>query len=1122
MESGVARRFVTVALTLAAVLGIGSVAFFAARAPGYASASVRADQPAAWVTSSKDLMIGLLNRQTNEVQSPAYLESPDTDVLQNGDTVVVVDRRQHNLRSLDTTDVVLSGKLTLPQSSDVAMSASTLAVADRRSGKIWVLPTAGLGSGDLTTEAPSGSGAPGAVVTVSGGVVTAAAPGGSTLTTLTAGGDGPPQVATSTVPGGPLSAAGPGHPDPVSITSVGDVPVVLDASAGRLVVRGRSFRLPDGVQNPVLQQAGPAAAEVLVSTATGLLTIDLASGRVRSRSAAVSGRPAAPVRVGDCVHAAWAGRRPTYLAWCGSTPSSTRPIDKVAATGTLIFRVNEQTVVLNDTATGNAWVLDDGITLVNNWDEIRSRDSEFATSDSGGQGKAERLSTARNDCSNGMAPPAPRPDAYGVRPGRPRVLRVLDNDDSSSCSVSLVSKVQVPAAAAAAGTTAFVVDEGTGVQVTLPSGATAPVSLTYTVTDGAGHEAAQRVVVTPVTDPKPLLPKKIRDSATAVTVGGTVTRNVLSDWISPSGDDLFLVGARSSVPDDKISYSADGAITIGDTGTTGATKKAISFSVSDGLNTVPGTLTVEVVDEDKARPVASPVHAAGIVDEQIRIAPLESVLWPGSENLTLTKVAAKNGVAGLTVTPDQQGGTVTVTGAKAGSYYLDYQVAAGDKEAKGVIRVDIRAAPDAGGPPVAMTDVAYLPSGGQTLVDLTRNDTDPAGGIVAVQQLSAPEDSGLVIQGADMHLAKISARRTLPPGGSWVPYSVSAGGATGQGWLHVVEVPPPSEPMSPTAAPIAVTVRAGDAVSIPIAGHATDPAGEPVTPLAFPGDAIGADQGLLFVTGDAIRYMAPITGNLAGGKTLRTQYTVTNVAGRKASANLSITVIPRGDNSAPRPPQTAQGRVFAGGTVDIPLPVDGIDPDGDWAIASTIDGPPSAGSAAVSGTSTVRYTAFGKPGADSFTYTVTDAYGGSATGTVDVLIGAAAADRRAADRPGPAGNAGAGQVHRGGRARPGQRPGRWPGDVPGQGLAVAQWHSRHLCQGQGQRGTGQGGTGAGDSAGAVHRAEQSVAVGFRHADGQGRQERAEGTAHCARRAGRRHHAERREDRGRGGSLALGG
>ena len=153
--------------------------------------------------------------------------------------------------------------------------------------------------------------------------------------------------------------------------------------------------------------------------------------------------------------------------------------------------------------------------------------------------------------------------------------------------------------------------------------------------------------------------------------------------------------------------------------------------------------------------------------------------------------------------------------------------------------------------------------------------------------------------------------------------AVVMAGATG--WVHVVPVPQGAG-QGPVASPATMVVRAGDAGTLPVADVAQDPDGAAMTVADFA--PLPAGQGLLFAAGDTIRYLAP--DSLPGGRrTISTAYTVTDTAHRSDSAPLTITVNPPGANSPPETPPTTVARVFAGGSVVVPLPLDGIDPDGD-------------------------------------------------------------------------------------------------------------------------------------------------------------------------------------------------
>src|SRR5207237_7950210 len=70
--------------------------------------------------------------------------------------------------------------------------------------------------------------------------------------------------------------------------------------------------------------------------------------------------------------------------------------------------------------------------------------------------------------------------------------------------------------------------------------------------------------------------------------------------------------------------------------------------------------------------------------------------------------------------------------------------------------------------------------------------------------------------------------------------------------------------------------------------------------------------------------------------------------------------------------------------VSIPVLPNATDPDGDT-LAVTVVSPPAHGSAVARADGTITYTpAANYNGADSFTYTIADGHGGTATATVDI------------------------------------------------------------------------------------------------------------------------------------------
>ena len=92
---------------------------------------------------------------------------------------------------------------------------------------------------------------------------------------------------------------------------------------------------------------------------------------------------------------------------------------------------------------------------------------------------------------------------------------------------------------------------------------------------------------------------------------------------------------------------------------------------------------------------------------------------------------------------------------------------------------------------VPMTDVAYLPPGGQTVLDPLANDTDPDGQGLAVREVDLPA-------GRTDHRGRdrpapgpgVSAPRT-PRGTVVFGYSVFDGATTKVGQIRIVPVPAP-------------------------------------------------------------------------------------------------------------------------------------------------------------------------------------------------------------------------------------------------------------------------------------------------------------------------------------------
>jgi hypothetical protein len=101
-------------------------------------------------------------------------------------------------------------------------------------------------------------------------------------------------------------------------------------------------------------------------------------------------------------------------------------VPKASASPSYAFRVNRDLVVLNEVNSGNVWLVNQNMQLVNNRDDVVPPKNE---SDEHDQESADNNTiNVLPDRTKPNRPPEMKPDAVGVRPGRTTILSVLDND----------------------------------------------------------------------------------------------------------------------------------------------------------------------------------------------------------------------------------------------------------------------------------------------------------------------------------------------------------------------------------------------------------------------------------------------------------------------------------------------------------------------------------------------------------------------------------------------------------------------------------------------------------------------------------------------------------------------
>jgi large repetitive protein len=1005
------RRWPSVLSGIVVTLGVAGLVLSAAFAQGFPVRQVDLNDGGVWVTNDGDGLFGRLNKPAGSLDAafhppggaqPRY----SLDVLQDGAAVAAWDRNGGKLYPVDVARgvTVAAQALLAPAERQAALAGGTLAVLDPRSGSVWAARVdtgrslSGVTGLDESAE-PVASVAPGGVKPSRGpGQADDPGPTDDVKAALTVGLDGVVYAVSAAGRTVTIRPAAGGFAEPiygelgvalesVQATAVGGRLAVFDKVSGSVIVPGgATASIGAGGGQAVAQTAGPDADTVIVATESALLAVDLDSGRVSTLADAAAGAPAAPVRLDDCVHAAWAGESGGYLRSCAGNPAVAGNLKDGQALQQPVFRVNRGAIVLNDLSNGAVWDLAHQ-QRVDNWASVKPPPEPEP-------GDEEDDSTDPRPVSN--KPPTAVDDQLGARPGRTTLLNVLDNDSSPAgliLSISEITASDVPTAKLA------IAPDGQSVAITVEA-PSRPVQFTYTVDDGSqADQASVTVLIRAESDNEPpKLRAQHKPTTWTVASGGRLQLPVLADWRDFDGDPITLASAKASAG--KVTARPDGFLDY--LAPVNGGQHQITYDVSDGRGTAQGSVDITVLPKTSTTAVSAvtrPDVARGEVGQPITIHPLDNDL-PGSDP---ADPRAKLKLAGEVASPANaaavtniHSGVIVLTARKPGPYLLQYIVAFGNAPfAKGTIRVDVVAAPTSPSPPVAMPDTAVLRGQLPTTVDVLANDFDPAGGVLAVQR-ATPAGPGLplelaIVDGQWLRIRALSA--AVSPQPRVVRYTVSNGVAAVTGEVTVTMLADTGD-TAPVANDDEAVVRAGDTVTVAVLDNDTNPAGAalalsanvPGAPrpgqLAVTSDAVGADDperlGSAYTVGDLVRYVAPAA--VPGPQKVTVDYVARNAAGDQAVGRLHIVVRPAPGAETPnRPPAPypVEARVVSGREVTVSIPTGGIDADGDAVTLTGITSAPRLGRVISFNATSFTYQPFPTSvGTDTFTYQVRDRFGG--------------------------------------------------------------------------------------------------------------------------------------------------
>ncbi|WP_146081938.1 Ig-like domain-containing protein [Pseudoclavibacter sp. Z016] len=963
------RRQLAMALVMA--LLIGTPLLFALLHEGFPAAEVELESSDVWVSNSSDLRAGRLNAQIQELDASVSLVTADVGILQDGDTVFLHDQTSGSLGRVDPALTDLRESILTPAGSRSSYGGGVLALLDPATGRLWLVDaTQPLAFDAATAEPVAELGADAQVLVTSLGTVLAVAPEQQQI--LRMEGIGGEQLWE------PLAGA----PVDYEFTAVGEQPVVFDTAARALLVDGQAREVQESALRVQLQ--GAASPDVVFATGDGILRVPLGGGEAVALPAGIDGSlatdqgTARPAVVAGCAHAAWAQAAVTMVA-CGDEQPSVQSMS-TPPLGELLYRVNRNVVALNDVATGQVWLPQENMRLVENWNELVPPEDTDGTE---GENEATEESFEATLAERGEenTPPELVDDSYGVRAGSTAYLTVLDNDsdvDGDILTITSLSADPPPSFGELR-----VIDDGRALQFRATEGASGEQTLTYTASDGRpGGVAEARVTIRiQPADAENQAPTTNRASAVAVEAGQKISYNVMPDWTDPEGDPVFLQGATAPVGD-TVSFTPDGRLTF--TAVSAELgERVVPYLVSDGTAQVAGELRIRVEAPGTLGPIGTPDFARGVVGDSITAQPLVNDLSPNGQALELVEIAELGtSTGGASFNPDL--GTVTFTSASAMTAYVQYTVSAGAATSVGIIRFDVEEPVEGVAQVTAVRDLAYLRPGQSNVVDVLGNDVSTGTGVLSVQSVETTDEArtaGLAVELIDNTIVRLSSQSAIQQTIE-LPYTITDGASTSVGYIVVVPVEPAVTHEPPVAVDDTRRVRAGDYTSVSVLENDSHP-DEAQMSLSPALSTVQVGDGYAFVSGDDVRLQAPSEPG-----TYSLGYTVVDEHGEQAGATVSFQVTAP-DESSNRPPAPGvdTARVFEGASVRIEVPLDGIDPDGDSVELTQLVDVPTLGSVSELTQTSFVYEAFpGATGTDVLRYEVVDGYGQRAEGTIRVGV----------------------------------------------------------------------------------------------------------------------------------------
>ncbi len=948
---------------------------------------VQVDDGSVWISSQDERKVARFKPAIGEADVALSTNTNRFDLAQSGYTTIL--GQDGAMSAIRASTASIGDRTRLGAQVEQIVNGPTVALFQKTTGKVWVGRADTLKTMDPDQrQAVLTLGRGGAVAVTPRGSVYAFRPSDGAVLVVD-GPDGRTHHALDSITGGRAIRA-----DGMAV--VGDQAVVL---SGRTLYWSKGSTRLHSSGDPRLQETpvdqDQQGTWVGVGDQQGVHLVDLDAPGTDPTLIATggSGQPARPVSSGDCLWAAWSSPGRNFTRLCGTRggmpagqsrghgsrlDSRLVTLQSISPTTNLVFRTNHRQVILNDVQAGNVWNPRKSTKMIKiQWQTMEVKETQASNQKEDSANNQQRFAPT---CDTRSGAIRAEDDQFGIRAGSQTILDPLRNDHQTDCSVLQISDARTSSGEI----TLAPVYDGRFLQVDAARAHPGTVRINYSITDGHGQVSSAGIdlEITPGDmGGEDRAPEQVdTPSEYEVEQGATIDVNALAGFVDPDGDPMTLVSANPTNSDQvSVSTRTDGRLTLA-AGSATSGRISVKVTVSDGKLSGEGLVYFSIRPANTLNPLVDPVIRQVQPGRAVRIGLKQAVHGNSAQPLQLTRVEQPKETRVEANTEDL---SFTFSSQTPGTYYLPYAVAQGDHATQGLARLEVAHIKGDAAKPVAVNDVALLGADQTAIVEPLDNDLDPMGGVLSLTSVSVDPALGIKA-GIVNHKRVYLTARQVPTRPVRISYTVTNTAGDAQGTITLQPPPLDRSASTPKAGNISAQVRQGGLVTIRVMDHVTYPDGTTVSLEPDLGRDQGTFRGLVFVSGDTVRYQA---GQETGAYPVT--YTVRDNLGNTASGTITFKVHADNQRDKPAPtPGDVQAQVAAGAKVRIPITLTGIDPDGDCDTLSGLGNQaPKLGRITQVGADYMVYESYADSrGTDDFTYAVEDWVGQRAQGHIRIGV----------------------------------------------------------------------------------------------------------------------------------------